>query len=166
MLVVVVGSSFHLAHQMISLFAIRMKFCKANAVFSGFVSSMPWSSLQTSIRGIQLPVCSWVVQSRSSRNSVIESAVLDWSRGVFSSVKKFMTSSGCSMEVAPAKKETVPTALTKGSTILKLLWGWKCFIFQGFGISNRPKPARYSEFALRVLSECFLDLLRIWFQKC
>ena len=50
------------------------------------------------------------------------------------------------MEGALPKKERVPT-VPGGSTILKLIWGGICFIFQGLTISNRTKPGN-SEFAL------------------
>ena len=53
-------------------------------------------------------------------------------RGAPSAVKNFVNSSGCSMEGAPPKKETVLTVLGRG-TILKLLWGRSILEFPGFG---------------------------------
>ena len=67
-----------------------------------------------------------------------------------------MTSSGCSMEGGPPKKETVLTVL--GVAYLWNSFGdGKCFIFQDLGISNRTKP-KNSECALRVLSEFFFRI--------
>ena len=57
-----------------------------------------------------------------------------------------MTSSGCSMEGALPKEETVPT-------VLGVAQFWNESIFQGLGMSNRMKPAD-SEFALRAFPGC------------
>ena len=62
-----------------------------------------------------------------------------------------MTSSGCSMEGALPKKETVPTVLEVAQFRNESGEGIY-FIFQGLGISNRTKPGN-SEFALNTVSE-------------
>ena len=76
-------------------------------------------------------------------------------RGAPSAVETFMTRSGCSMEGAPPKKETVRTVL--GVAQFRNSSGDGIYlIFQGLGNSDRTKPGN-SEFALRTLFPgCFL----------
>ena len=85
-------------------------------------------------------------------------------RGTPSTVRNFMTSSGCSMRGALPKKERVPTVLG-GSTILKLIWGGNLLYFQGFGDLQQ-----YETWNFRICSESvpmvFPDLFRISLRNC
>ena len=59
------------------------------------------------------------------------------SRGAPSTVRNFMTSSGCSMEGALQKKGN-RTNRTGSSTILKLIWGGNLLDFPGLGLGDLP----------------------------
>ena len=85
-------------------------------------------------------------------------------RGAPSTVRNFMTSSGCSMEGALPKKRKLYQPYW-GSTILKLIWGRNLLYFPGF---EDLQP--YETCKFRICSESvsgvFPDLFRISLWKC
>ena len=69
-------------------------------------------------------------------------------RGAPSTVRNFMTSSGCSMRRGPLQKKANGTNRTGGSIILKWIWGGNLLYFPGFG-DLQP----YEKWKFRICSE-------------